>query len=75
MTDPGPLYDHFNNFGLGEVFGACTMVYQRPLHDCSVVGRSCLVFYRSATGRRWAAMVGDSRTMVFSGLCKVFTGL
>ena len=69
MTDPGPLYYHFNNFGHGEVFVACTKDFP------TVVGRSCVVFYWLATGRRWAAMVGDSRTMVFSGLLKVFTGL
>ena len=50
-------------------------MHEIPLHDRAVVGRSCLIFYQSATGRRWAAIVEDSRTMVFSGLRKVFTGL
>ena len=31
------------------------------MHDCSVVGRSCLVFYRSENGRGWFSVV-------FSGL-------
>ena len=73
VTDLGPLYDHFNNFGRGDVFGACTK--DLDPYNRSVVGRSCLVFYRSATGHRWSAMVGNSLTIVFSGLHKVFSGL
>ena len=50
-------------------------MHQRPPHDHAVVGRSCLIFYLLSTCRRWAAMVGDSSMIVFSGLHKVFTGL
>ena len=54
VTDPGPFYDHFNDFGHGEVFWC---MHQIPRYDRAVLGRSCLVFY----GWRWSLIV-------FSGL-------
>ena len=68
VNDRGYLYDHFNDFGPGEVFNWC--MHQIPLHNQ-------LVFYQSATGRRWfsvvcdqSLMVRDFRMMVFSILAQ-----
>ena len=53
MTDPGPLYDDLLPFGRGD--------------NQMVVEKLSIVFYRSATGRRWFSKVCDQSFMVSDG--------
>ena len=52
MTDPGPLYDHFNDFGHGEVFGACIKYLS------TIVGHGKVLSSLLSVGD-WSPMGGD----------------
>ena len=68
MTDSGPLYDHFNNFGLERYLMDAPKTSPRSCGHGEVLSSLLSVGDRSPIG-------GDGHAMVFSGLHKVFTVL
>ena len=67
MTDRGHCYTHFNDFGHGEVFGACNKYLSTT--SWSFIGRRLVGDWFSVVCDR-SVMVCDCRTMVFSILAK-----